>query len=129
MTFKIIYKIVIVMTNINDVLRELNVLSFKKSQNNIEKLMNMIENDRTAAKSFTAENAFASSILSVIIVFVILNKTIKSFTEIFKIMQLNNVKIVITNDVQRIINFNFYRFAAAVFFTTTMIINDAEGSS
>ena len=31
MMFEIIYKIVIVMTNINDVLRELNVLNFKKS--------------------------------------------------------------------------------------------------
>ena len=34
MTFEIIYKIVIVMTNINDVLYKLNVLNFKKSQNN-----------------------------------------------------------------------------------------------
>ena len=126
MTFETVYKIVIVMTNINDVLRELNVLNFKKSQNSIKKLMNMIENDRTAAKSFTAENVFVSSILSIIIVFVILNKTIKFLTEIFKIMQLNNVKVVIANDVQRIINFNFYRFVAIVSFTTTMIINDAE---
>ena len=96
------------MTNINDVLRELNVLSFKESQNNIEKLMNMIENDRTAAKPFIAKNAFVSSILSMIIVFVISNKMIKFFIKIFKIMQLNNVKIVIANDVQRIINFNLY---------------------
>ena len=99
MTFEIVYKTVIVMTNINDVLRELNVLSFKKSQNNIEKLMNMIKNDRTVAKSFIAENAFTSSILSMIIVSVTSNKTIKSFTKIFKIMQLNNVKIVTANDV------------------------------
>ena len=88
------------MTNINDVLCELNVLNFKKSQNNIEKLMNMIENDRTVAKSFIAKNAFVLSILLIIIVFVTSNKTIKSFTKIFKIMQLNNVKVVITNDVQ-----------------------------
>ena len=86
MTFKIIYKIVIVMTNINDVLCKLNVLNFKKNQNNIEKLMNMIENDRIVVKSFIAKNAFISSILSIIIVFMISNKTIKSFTKIFKIM-------------------------------------------
>ena len=128
-TFEIIYKIVIVMTNINDVLRELNVLNFKKNQNNIKKLMNMIKNDRITAKSFIAKNVFISSILSMIIVFVISNKTIKSFTKIFKIMQLNNVKVVIANDVQRIINFNFYQFAATVLFTITMIINDAESSS
>ena len=108
MTFEIIYKIVIVMTNINNVLRELNVLNFKKSQNNIKKLMNMIKNDCTVAKSFIAKNAFISSILSIIIIFVTSNKMIKSFTKIFKIMQLNNVKVVIANDVQRIINFNFY---------------------
>ena len=86
MTFEIIYKIVIVMTNINDVLRELNVLNFKKSQNNIKKLMNIIKNDRTVTKSFIAKNVFVSLILSMIIVFVISNKMIKSFIKIFKIM-------------------------------------------
>ena len=100
MTFKIIYKIVIVITNINNILRKLNVLNFKKNQNNIKKLMNMIKNNRIVTKSFLAKNIFISSILSMIISFIISNKTIKSFTEIFKIMQLNNIKIVITNDVQ-----------------------------
>ena len=74
------------MININDILRELNALNLKKSQNNIKKLMNIIETDRTVIKSFIVENIFASSILSTIFAFVILNKTIKSFTEIFKIM-------------------------------------------
>ena len=91
--------------------------------------MNMIENDRTAAKSFTAKNVFVSSILSMITVFVTSNKTIKFLTKIFKIMQLNSVKVVTANDVQRIINFNFYRSIAVVFFTTIMIINDAENFS
>ena len=70
--------------------------------------MNMIKNDRIVAKSFIAKNVFVSSILSMIIVFVISNKVIKFFIKIFKIMQLNNVKIVTANNVQRIINFNFY---------------------
>ena len=126
MTFEIIYKIIIVMTNINNVLRKLNVLNFKENQNNIKKLMNMIKNDRTVAKPFIAKNVFASLILFMIIVFVISNKTIKSFTKIFKIMQLNNVKIVTANDIQRIINFNFYRFIATVSFTIIMIINNAK---
>ena len=64
----------------------MNVLNFKESQNNIKKLMNMIKNDRIAAKSFIAKNVFVSSILLIIIVFVILNKMIKSFTKIFKII-------------------------------------------
>ena len=86
MTFEIVYKIVIVMTNINDVLHELNVLNFKKSQNNIKKLMNMIKNDCIVAKSFIAKNVFILLILLIIIVFVISNKTIKFFIKIFKIM-------------------------------------------
>ena len=61
--------------------------------------MNIIKNDRIAAKSFIAENIFVLSILSMIIVFMILNKKIKFFINIFKIMQLNNAKIVIANDV------------------------------
>ena len=91
--------------------------------------MNMIKNDRTAAKSFTAKNVFVSLILSMITVSVTSNKTIKFLTKVFKIMQLNSVKVVTANDVQRIINFNLYRFAAVVSFTTTMTINDAEDSS
>ena len=126
MTFETIYKTVIIMIDINDVLRELNALSSKESQNSIEKLMNMIETDRTVIKSFTVENVFAFSILSAIFASVTSNKTIESFIKTFKIMQLNNVKIVIANDVQQIINFNLYRFVAVVFFTTMMTVNDAD---
>ena len=86
MTFETIYKIVITMIDINNVLRELNALSFKESQNNIKKLMNIIETDRTVTKSFIIENIFIFSILSAISVSVTLNKTIKSFIKIFKIM-------------------------------------------
>ena len=86
MTFETIYKIVITMIDINDILRELNALSFKKSQNNIEKLMNIIKTDRTVTKSFIIKNVFVFLILSAIFVSVILNKTIKSFTKAFKIM-------------------------------------------
>ena len=86
MTFKIIYKTVIIITDINDVLRELNALSFKESQNNIKKLMNMIKTDRIATKSFIIENVFAFLILSTIFIFMTLNKTIKFFTKTFKIM-------------------------------------------
>ena len=126
MTFETTYKTVIIMTDTNDVLRELNALSLKKSQNNIEKLMNMIETDCIVIKSFIVKNVFASSILSAISASVTLNKTIEFFIETFKIMQLNNVKVVTANDVQRIINFNLYRFVAVVSFTTTMTVNDAD---
>ena len=126
MTFETIYKTVITMTDINDVLRELNALNFKESQNNIKKLMNMIKIDRIVTKSFIIKNVFVFLILSTISAFVISNKTIKSFTKIFKIMQLNNVKIMTANNVQRIINFNFYQFIAVFSFTTIMTVNDAD---
>ena len=87
------------MIDINDVLRELNALSLKKSQNNIKKLMNMIKTDCIVIKSFIIKIVFASSILSTISAFMTLNKTIKFFIKTFKIMQLNNVKVVTANDV------------------------------
>ena len=72
------------------------------------------------------KNVFVFLILSAIFTSVTSNKTIKFLIKIFKIMQLNNIKVVIANDVQRIINFNLYRFIAVVFFTTMMIINDVD---
>ena len=45
MIFELIYKSVIVIIDINDTLQKLNVLSSKKSKNNINKLINLIEID------------------------------------------------------------------------------------
>ena len=87
------------MTDINDVLRELNALSLQQSQNSIKKLMNIIKTDRIIMKSFIIKNVFAFLILSAIFTSVISNKMIKSFIETFKIMQLNSVKVVTANDV------------------------------
>ena len=86
MTFETIYKTVISMTDINNILRELNALNFKKSQNNIKKLMNMIEIDCTVIKSFIDKNVFTFLILSAIFASVTSNKIIKSFIKAFKIM-------------------------------------------
>ena len=61
--------------------------------------MNMIEIDRTVTKSFIVENVFVFLILSAIFVSVTSNKTIKFFIKAFKIMQLNNVKVVTANNV------------------------------
>ena len=86
MIFEIIYKTVIIIININDVLRELNALNFKENQNNIKKLMNIIKTDCIVTKSFIIKNVFVLSILSAIFISVTLNKTIKSFIKTFKIM-------------------------------------------
>ena len=80
----------------------------------------------TVTKSFIVKNVFVLSILFTIFVSVILNKTIEFLTEIFKIMQLNIIKIITANNVQRIINFNLYRFIVIVSFTITITINDAD---
>ena len=72
--FKTVYKIVIIMININNVLRKLNALSLKESQNNIKKLINMIEINRISIKSFTIENVFTFLILSTIAISVISKK-------------------------------------------------------
>ena len=96
------------MTDINNILRKLNALSFKENQNNIKKLMNIMRIDHTVTKSFIIKNVFIFSILSAISAFMTLNKTIRFFIKTFKIMQLNNVKVVIANNVQQIINFNLY---------------------
>ena len=52
------YKIIIIIININDVFLKLNILNFKKSQNNIKRLINIIKDNYIAAKSFTAKYFF-----------------------------------------------------------------------
>ena len=66
MIFKFVYKIVIVMIDINDALRELNVLNSKKNKDNIDKLIDLIKTNQKINKSFNFETAFAPSVLSTI---------------------------------------------------------------
>ena len=127
MAFETAYKTVIAMADTNDALRELDALSSKESQNSIGKLVDMVGNDRTAAKPFTAENAFAPPVLPVTTAPVASDKAIESLTEAFKTMQLNSARAVTADDVQRIINSNLYRSTAAVPPTTTVTTNGAGG--
>ena len=90
MIFELVYKIVIVMIDINDVLRELNVLSSKENKNSINKLINLIETDQKTNKSFNSETVFASSVLSTISIQITFEKIIEFFIEVFKIMHFNN---------------------------------------
>ena len=64
--FEFVYKIVIVMININDVLHKLNVLNSKKNKDNIDKLIDLIETNQKTNKFFSSETAFAFSVLSAI---------------------------------------------------------------
>ena len=90
MIFEFIYKIVIIMIDINDALRELNALSSKKSKDSIDKLINLIETDQKINKSFNFKTTFASFVLSTISAQITFEKIIESFIEAFKIMHFNN---------------------------------------
>ena len=66
MIFKLVYKTVIIMIDINNVLRELNVLNSKKNKNNIDKLIDLIKTNQKTNQFFSFKTAFASFILSAI---------------------------------------------------------------
>ena len=66
MIFELIYKTVIVMTDINNVLQQLNALNSKENKNNIDMLINLIEIDQKTNKFFSSKTVFTSSILSAI---------------------------------------------------------------
>ena len=99
MIFKLAYKIVIVMININDVLRKLNVLSSKGNKNSIDKLIDLIETNQKTNKFFSSETTFALSVLSTISIQITFKKIIESFIEVFKIMHFNNARTVIVDKV------------------------------
>ena len=109
MLFELIYKMMIIMININDTLRELNVLNSKESKNSIDKLKNLMRTDQNISKSFNFETIFASFILFIVFTSMTLNKTIESFTKVFKIMYFNNARAITINDVQQIINITLYK--------------------
>ena len=109
MIFELIYKTVIVMIDINNALRELNVLSSKKNKNSIDKLINLIETDQKTNKSFSSETVFAPSVLPAISIQITFKKIIELLIEAFKIMHFNNAQTVIVDEVQKIINVTLYR--------------------
>ena len=90
MIFKFVYKIVIVMIDINDALRELNVLNSKKNKNCIDKLIDLIKTNQKTNKFFNFKTIFAFSILSAISIQITFEKIIEFFIEVFKIMHFNN---------------------------------------
>ena len=109
MIFELVYKTVIVMIDINDALRELNVLSSKKSKNSIDKLIDLIETNQKTNKSFSSETAFAFSVLSAVSTQITFEKIIEFFIEAFKIMHFNNARAIIVDEVQKIVNVILYR--------------------
>ena len=66
MIFELVYKIVIIMIDINDALRELNALSLKENKDIIDKLIDLIETNQKTNKFFSSETIFAPFVLSAI---------------------------------------------------------------
>ena len=108
MIFEFVYKTVIVMIDINNVLRKLNVLNSKKNKDSIDKLIDLIKTNQKTNKSFSSETAFASSILSMISIQIMFEKIIEFLIEAFKIMHLNNAQTVIVDKIQKIVNIILY---------------------
>ena len=120
MIFELVYKTVIVMIDINDALRELNVLSSKKSKDSIDKLIDLIKTNQKTNKSFSPETAFASSVLSTISTQITFKKIIESFIEVFMIMHFNDARAVIVDKVQKIVNVTLYRQSIALFINASI---------
>ena len=99
MIFELVYKTVIVKTDINDALRKLNALSSKKSKNNIDKLIDLIKTNQKTNKSFSPETAFAPSVLSAISTQITFKKIIESLIEVFKIMHFNNARTITVDEI------------------------------
>ena len=99
MIFEFIYKTVIVMIDINDALRKLNVLSSKENKNNIDKLINLIKTNQKTNKFFNSKTAFAPSVLSAVSIQIMFEKIIEFLIETFKIMHFNNAQAVIVDKV------------------------------
>ena len=97
------------MTDINDVLQELNALNSKKSKDNIDKLIDLIKTNQKTNKFFNFETVFASSVLSAISTQIMFKKIIEFLIEIFKIMHFNNARTIIVDEIQRIVNVILYR--------------------
>ena len=114
MIFELIYKTVIVIIDINDTLRELNVLNLKKSKDSLDKLIDLIKTNQKINKSFSFETIFAFFVLSATSTQIMFKKIIKSFIEAFKIMHFNNTRTIIVDEVQRIINVILYQQSVAL---------------
>ena len=120
MIFELVYKTVIVMIDINDALRELNVLSSKKSKDSIDKLIDLIKTNQKTNKSFNFKTTFASSVLSAISTQITFEKIMKSFIETFKIMYLNNAQTIIVDEVQKIVNITLYEQSVVLSVNTSI---------
>ena len=99
MIFELVYKTVIVMIDINNALQKLNVLNLKKSKDNIDKLIDLIEINQKTNKSFSFKTIFTSFVLSAISIQITFEKIIKFFIKTFKIIHFNNARTVIVDKV------------------------------
>ena len=90
----------IIIIDINNALCKLNALSSKKNKNNINKLIDLMKINQKISKFFNSKTVFASFVLFVISILMTFETIIEFFIEIFKMMQFNNARAIIANEVQ-----------------------------
>ena len=71
--------------------------------------MNLIKINQKINKSFSSETVIASFVLSIISIRITFKRIIEFFIETFKIMNFNNVRAVIVDEVQKVVNITLYR--------------------
>ena len=109
------------MTDINNILRELNVLNAKESKNNIDKLMNLMKTDQKINKFFNSKTVFASFMLFIVSISMTFEKIVEFFIKVFKIMQFNSVYAITANKMQRIMNVTLYKSSAVLLVIASII--------
>ena len=87
------------MIDINNTLRELNILSSKENKDSIDKLIDFIKIDQKTNKFFNSEIIFTSSVLSAILTQIMFEKINEIFIKAFKIMHFNNARTIIVDEV------------------------------
>ena len=108
--FEFVYETVIAMIDINNALRELNVLNSKENKNSFNNLMNLIKIDQKINKSFNFKTNFAPAfVLSAISTQIIFKKIIEFFIKFFNIIYFNNARAVIVDKIQKIVNVTLYQ--------------------
>ena len=99
MLFKLIYKKIIIVYNINNALHNLNIISSKETKNIIDKLINLTKTDQKISKSFSSKTIIAFSILFTEFASIIFNKLIELFTKVFRTMYLNNTCAITVDNI------------------------------
>ena len=83
--------------------------------------MNLIKTNQKTRKSFSLKIIFTFFVLFIVLISMTSEKIVEFFIKTFKIMQFNNVRAMIANEMQRIMNVTLYKSSAALFVIASVI--------